>query len=344
MSATRPTLKAVAAEAGVSIATVSYALSGRPGSTKQVSEESRAAVLAAVEKLGYTPNRAAQAIRTGRTRTIQLSLNMLRDPWSLAVVDAVSRRAQPAGLSTVILPDADWHTALANHQADIAFIDTVDDTPEERAKVDDLLGRGRSLVILSDTMPADGFDVIATDPLPGCQLAMEHLLSLGRNIGCISNERYRSSSAPNRYTVYRDAMLGAGIDDHALRTAWFKNSTESALAAALELLSSANRPTAIYATTDFAGIAAIHAARILNLRVPEDVCITGAGNTPESTHLAPTLTTVGPDDIYDHIARTIVDRALNPTAPFTRTDYPWSLHVRESTSLSKLPEPEQASD
>lgn len=332
MQAKKPTLKSVAAEAGVSIATVSYVLSGRAGGVKGVSEASREAVLAAVDRLGYIPNRAAQAVRTGRTRTIQLSLNMLSDPWSLAVVDAVSREARRAGLGTVIVPGEDWYEALADRDDDAAFVDTVTAAEPDRAKLETLRQRGRQIIVLSNELGPDGYDVIRSDPLQGCRLAVDHLLSLGRDVACLAGARTRESSRGNRHSVYLAALRDAGIAPRAERTAWFENSTSSALTAALGLLSQPNRPSAIYATTDFAAIAAINAARALRLRVPEDVAVTGAGNTPDSVLMSPTLTTAGPDAFFQETARIVVSRAVNPDQDHEVHDFPWTLHIRESTT------------
>ena len=83
----RPTLRMVADLAGVSTATVSYVFSGRGGGGSGVAEHTAARVHAAARELNYRPNRAARTIRTGRSDTVQLSLHMLSDPWSLAVAD-----------------------------------------------------------------------------------------------------------------------------------------------------------------------------------------------------------------------------------------------------------------
>ena len=110
----RPTLRMVAELAGVSTATVSYVFSGRHGAASGagVAPETARRVREAAEQLNYRPNRSARAMRTGRTDTVQLSLHMLSDPWSLAVADAVNTLANRQGLTTLILADGDWHTAL----------------------------------------------------------------------------------------------------------------------------------------------------------------------------------------------------------------------------------------
>ena len=94
----RPTIRMVAELAGVSTATVSYVLSGRRGDGGPgVSDPTAEKVKAAAERLGYRPNQAARAIRTGRTNTVILSLTMLSDPWSLSVIESVQKAAGSAG-------------------------------------------------------------------------------------------------------------------------------------------------------------------------------------------------------------------------------------------------------
>jgi len=87
------TLKDVAREAGVSIAAVSYSLNG--GGT--IGEEVRARVREVAERIGYRPNRSAQAIRTGRTTTLGLIVPDLTNPYYPALAQAVERAARQAG-------------------------------------------------------------------------------------------------------------------------------------------------------------------------------------------------------------------------------------------------------
>ena len=102
----------------------------------------------------------------------------------------------------------------------------------------------------------------------------------------------------------------------------------------MQLLSKDDRPSAIYATTDFAAIAAINAAHMLGLRVPHDVAVIGVGNTPDAQLVAPTLTTVGPTDFYDRQARIIIDRALAADdSPGQLHEFAWSLFPGASTDL-----------
>ncbi len=331
----RPTVHEVAREAGVSTATVSNVLSGRPvnqNGRRRYSAETEARVRAAADRLHYYPNPAAKAVRTGRTGIVQLSLHMLSDPWALAVADSVNAAAKEHGFTTMILADGDWFAALERQPTDVAFIDAVSADPETEERLATLVARGHRLVVFSDKLDPKGFDVVSSAPIPGCYLAVEHLLREHSRVGCLTTRFARESSEPSRFTPYVELMAAAG---HEVREDWigeFTDSSESAYVAAAQLLSSPDRPTAIYATTDFAALAAINAAHRLGLRVPEDVAVIGVGNTRSGEHSDPTLSTVGPTDFFHRIAEIIVGKALEtePTEGILY-EFPWSLIVREST-------------
>lgn len=333
----RPTLRTVADAAGVSTATVSYVFSGRRAGGAGVAEDTARRVIEAADRLNYRPNSAARAIRTGRTGTVQLSLHMLSDPWSLAVADAVNVEANRHGLTTLILADGDWGAALERIECDVAYLDGANGTAESHQKLRALAARGQRLVVFSETLEPDGFDVIRSDAIPGCEMAMAHLLEQHTVIGCLAAAAAVENSArmTTRYTPYARALEEHGIPLDPGLTATYGESSASAFAAALDLLSRPQRPTAIYATTDFAAIAAINAAHRLGLRVPHDVAVIGVGNTPDARQIAPTLTTVGPTDFYRRQAEIIVQRALSEDAgPPRLHEFPWSLLPGESTDLS----------
>ena len=334
----RPTLRMVADLAGVSTATVSYVFSGRSGGAggAGVAEHTMRRVLEAADELNYRPNRAARAIRTGRTGTVQLSLHMLSDPWSLAVAQAVNDAANEQGLTTLILADGDWHTALDRIESDVAYLDGAVDTEEDRRKLHDLVERGQRLVVFSETLEAEGYDVIRSAALPGCYLAMDHLLEHHVEIGCLAAEGAVRGAATGvtRYTPYVERLAERGIPLDPAFTSTYVETQASAFEAAVELLSGERRPTAVYATTDFAAIAAINAAHMLGLRVPHDVAVIGVGNTPDAQVIAPTLTTVGPTGFYERQAEIIVARALDQDPePPRMHEFAWSLIPGGSTDL-----------
>lgn len=341
----RPTLRMVAELAGVSTATVSYVFSGRNGGDSGVAEPTAKRVLEAAEQLNYRPNRAARTIRTGRSDTVQLSLHMLSDPWSLAVAAAVNAEANRHGLTTLILADGDWYAALDRVESDVAYLDGAVDTDDGKRKLQALVERGQRLVVFSETLEPAGYDVIRSDAVPGCYLAMDHLLERHTAIGCLVADGAVRSPEHSRYTPYLERMRDHGLAVDPSHTASYAETQASAFTAAVALLSQENRPTAVYATTDFAAIAAINAAHMLGLRVPHDVAVVGVGNTPDAQAVAPTLTTVGPSDFYERQAEIIVARALDTEAPEPQLhEFPWSLFPGGSTDLDAPPRAPRATE
>lgn len=332
----RPTLKDVADFAGVSIATASYVFSGRGGGKSGVSVATEKRVWDAATTLKYRPNTNARATRKGRSDTVQLSLNVLDDPWALATAATVTKVAREHDLVTLILGDGDWHRALGRMECNVAYLDGVHRTAEEIDKVHDLVARGQRLVVFSETMDPDGFDVIRSEDYPGCLLAMEHLLEEHTRIGCLSTDAAvkNSSHHTTRYSAYLDQLRAHGIPLNPDYTVTYDGGTAGVLDAGLRLLSASPRPTAVFAVTDFAAVAVIQAAHTLGLRVPQDVAVIGAGNTPQSERSSPRVSTVGPTDFFARQAEIIVARAVEeiPATPQVH-EFAWSVHIRGSTRI-----------
>lgn len=331
----RPTLRMVAELAGVSTATVSYVFSGRSGGASGVAADTERRVLQAAEHLHYRPNSAARAIRTGKTGTIQLSLHMLSDPWSQAVAEAVNAASKEHDLTTLILGDGDWYTSLNRVESDVAYVGVgIDDIEESRRNLRELVARGQKLVVFSETLEPEGYDVIRSEGTLGCRRLLDHLMERHTEIGCLTAVHQLRTDIPTRYGVYVESMSAAGLDVDPEFTAVYEQTEAEAFAAAVELLSRDRRPTAVFATTDFAAIATIHAAHMLGLRVPHDVAVAGVGNTPDAKRVMPTLTTVGPTDLYERQAELIVERALErEPSPPRLLDFRWTLIPGESTDL-----------
>ena len=254
-------------------------------------------VHAAARELNYRPNRAARTIRTGRSDTVQLSLHMLSDPWSLAVAAAVNDEANRHGLTTLILADGDWYAALDRVESDVAYLDGAVDTDDGKRKLADARrARPAARRVLRDARARRlRRDPLRRDPrlLPrdGPPARAAH--------GDRMPRRPRARSGPtgrSRYTPYVERMRSQRTARRSRRTPRPSPRRRRARSPQRStLLSQPERPTAIYATTDFAAIAAINAAHMLGLRVPHDVAVIGVGNTPDARLVSPTLTTVGPN-------------------------------------------------
>lgn len=326
----RPTIKTVAAEAGVSTATVSYVLAGRTrGQGSGISNETSRRVHEAAIRLGYRANQAARAIRTGRSNLMMLSLTMLSDPWSLSVSRAVGAAVAPAGITPMILADTDWRLAIPRQSADVIFIDDAGRPGDAELLAE--LARTNTLVVFSETLEPDGYDVIRSLSGSSLDAAMDHLTSEHTRVACLTPAGSLRTPAPIRYQAYLDGLERAGQAFRPELVSTFDGDELNAYQAAVELLSSPEPPTAIYATSDFAAIAAIHAAQRLRLAVPDDVAVVGVGNTIQGEAMAPSLTSTGPVGFFSGLADFLVERAQDPDSPPRILEFPWQLLLRDST-------------
>jgi len=328
--ARRATIRTVAQAAGVSTATVSYVLSGRSGKAGSpgVSSQTELRVRQAALGLGYRPNQAARTIRTGKSNLMMLSLTMLSDPWSLSVSKAVGAAVADVGITPMILADTDWRTAIRRQGADVVFIDAADQEGDA-GLLAELAGSNR-LVVFSETLEPNGFDVVRSMAGTTMDQAMDHLTATHTKVAALASTSSLKNARAGRYGAYVRGLERAGLALQDKYVATFDGDELSAYQAAVQLLSQPDPPTAIFATSDFVGIAAIHAAQRLRLSVPEDVAVVGIGNTLQGEAMAPSLTSVGPAGFFDGLARFLVDRAKDHSAPAQVLEFPWQLFVRDS--------------
>ncbi|PZG13241.1 LacI family DNA-binding transcriptional regulator [Nonomuraea aridisoli] len=293
----RPTARQVAELANVSVATVSYVLSGRD---RPVAAETRKRVLDAARQLGYTPNQAARSLRKRRTQRIGLVLSTLGGvPTDQRLATDLHEMADARGYSVVTL--AVYNEARAKAAIDVlrggiadgALINVVGDHLAHDLLAG-LAATGLPMVVLSNDSGVEGCDVVRTPEVAASAEAVEHLLAGGRR---------RIAFMGHRHEVYRDRPTGrllgytTALERHGVAQRIVTAGADDRVTAyqtATDLLSSPERPEAIFAASDRAAISAIWAARDLGLSVPGDVAIVGVGNIDEGLITQPQLSTVGP--------------------------------------------------
>jgi len=280
----RPTLAAVAAEAGVSLATVSKVLNDR----SDVSARTRARVRDVLDEHGYEPT----AHRGARGRwLVSLVLPALDSPYALEVLRGVTGSA----LDVVVCSLADstattpWTAqVLAPGRAGtIAVVPEL--TPTERS----LLAGARTPCVVVDPTAADPqLPSVGATNRAGGFAATRHLLDLGhRRIGVIGGPRQVLCSR-ERVEGYVAALRGRGlaVDPTLVRSGDFHHA--GGLAATRALLALPQPPTAVFAGSDEQALGAVDAARQAGLRVPEDLSVVGFDDLPVARWASPALTTV----------------------------------------------------
>jgi LacI family transcriptional regulator, galactose operon repressor len=330
-AARKTTLTAIAAEAGVSLPTVSKVLNGRP----DVAPATRARVEELLNTHQYARGSGRRSRRSG---LIDLVFSGLDSPWAVEILRGVeqwgSLRETAVAVSLVRRGDArpaSWTTAATSHHTDGVILVTSRLTA---VQVDQLRGAGIPLVVVdpANAPPADIPSVGATNWAGGFA-ATEHLLSLGhRRIAAITGPvDFLCSLA--RVDGYRSALERAGVpfDPTMVRYGDFHH--EGGFACARELLAG-RPPTAIFAGSDQQAFGVYEAARQRGLRIPEDLSVVGFDDLPVARWASPPLTTVRQPlaEMGNAAAQMLGELIAGAPLRANRVELSTELIVRESTA------------
>ena len=278
------TVKDVAAAVGVSVATVSNVLNERPN----VGESTRRKVIAVARRLGYRPNRAAQAMRTGRTRAIGLVLPDLTNPFFPELAQAVENKARSLGLLVCLIDsqgsvhsESDGFSLLLQHAVDgIIWCPLGTRLPASLKKLS-------APIVLIDR-PRPGYAVVHSNYEMGGRLLAQYALRMGHTrVGLLSGPR-NLESAQQRREGFVKALPGD------IEIAWEVSVPFDGVltAEAIELLRHRRKATLVVAGNDLIAISAIRSLDEHGIVVPRDVSVTGFDNIRWTDVVTPRLTTI----------------------------------------------------
>ncbi|MFF0072516.1 LacI family DNA-binding transcriptional regulator [Streptomyces sp. NPDC005494] len=294
----------VARHAGVSGQTVSRVANGR----SNVGAATRERVLASMRELGYRPNSAARALRSGQFRSIGVIVFTLTSYGNLRTLEAVAAAATERRYTITLMPlerptHADVDVALdrLGEQAVDGVIVLIESHLIGAAEAQ--LRRGIPVVTV-DARVAGHSPVVDTDQVAGARLATEHLLGLGHEtVWHVAGPR-DSDSAGLRLRGWRETLRAHGRPvPPPLHGDWYSDSGY----AAGRRLAAEPGVTAVFAANDQMALGVLRALTEARLRIPEDVSVAGFDDMPEAGNFIPPLTTVHQD--FAAIGRTAV-RAL----------------------------------
>ncbi|SDT34535.1 LacI family DNA-binding transcriptional regulator [Microlunatus soli] len=340
-----PSIKDVAARAGVSWRTVSNVIHGH----RYLRPETKAKVEQAIAELGYRPRAAARQLRGGRSHLLTLAVPYIAHPYFSRLAHAVVEAAGSDGYDVLIdetLGRPDRERRVAGGYASI-LTDGIIFSPLTLSAAE--LGKLRDktpLVLLGEHTTEAGLDHVVVDNAASAREATAHLIDSGRRrigfLGYLFDGTLGTGDL--RFAGYRQALKDAGIRfsaswvvgpaaDAPPATAEGDYSREEGFARAESLLDRIDDFDAIVCANDLLAIGLMHAFRLNGVRVPADIAVIGWDDVPEGSFTQPTLSTVSPD--LDAVAsaavrillRRIEDPATAPTGQVT----PHRLVIREST-------------
>ena len=336
-AAVGPTIRDVAARAGVSVATVSRVFNGKG----PMRSETMQRVRAAAEEMKYVPHAGARSLSTRSTHTIGVLLPDLHGEFFSEVIRGIDVTARQRGFHVLVSgshSDVDEMSEMLralNGRVDGLIVMSPD---LELGSISNALPVSVPVVVLNSA--ASDRASIRIDNYAGARAMTRHLLELGhRRIAFITGPQ-RNADAAERRRGYRDAM------DHAKATALEVSGdfTEDAGYAAGESIAKMSpRPTAIFAANDAMAIGALRAMREARVRVPQEIVLAGFDDIPIARYLTPPLTTVRVE--IAELGRRAVDQLISSlqkdAGGSARHDVvPATLVVREScgTALARRPD------
>ena len=325
----RPTIRDVAREAGVSIATVSRALNDKD----DVSVRTRERVQAAARALGYAVDPAARALGAQRTGLVAVVVGDNAGPRDLSVIffgkvlAAISRRLSRDGYEPLLLQEHDD----VGHRFDAAIVIGLDDD-------DPLIGE-----LARRRVPLVGIDVrcavpraayVGSDHAGGIRLAVAHLHALGhRRVAHISGAPNITAGAA-RVEAFRSETerLGLRLPDDYVRAGDFSSS--SGYRETCALLALPEPPTAIVAASDLMALAALQAIWESGRRPGRDIGVVGFDDLEAAALAHPPLTTIRQDrqELGTLAAAAAIDLVDRPEEPPREAVVPVELVVRASSA------------
>lgn len=335
MAAKRVTLADVAAEANVSMSSVSNVIRNQP----HVRDSVRQRVNDAIQKLAYRPLAIGRNLKSGSTGQVLLAIPNFAQPYFAELArDAVAAAAERG--MTLVVQQTDNDLERERAVADSWNLGTADGLVFSPSTISDedieVRRRGMPVVLLGEHSRLTTVDRVRIASVDVARLAVEHLI--GR--GCRQIVMLGHKDTGDSYVVSeREEGCRVALEAHGLEPPmsagevadWTRRDGERAMD---EVLEQGLRFDWVFAMNDLLALGALRSLRRHGRRVPTDVAVVGIDDIEESSYSEPTLTTVAIDRdamvryAFDLLARRIED----PDLPCTVLDAPYRLVERDSSA------------
>ncbi|MDY7028777.1 MAG: LacI family DNA-binding transcriptional regulator [Spirochaetota bacterium] len=303
------TVKDIANLTGVSTATVSRVLNGKPG----VKPETRQRIVDLIKEVDYMPDFAARSMKTGKTFTIGMVVADITNPFYSEAAKTIEFQARKHNYTLILgntgnstEEEQTIITAFQERHVD-GFIIASSEMRDK--KVQNVIRAGYPTILLHRKLEQDNVNYICCNEKAGVQLAMTHLHELGhRRISFISGPRQFSTGA-ERLKAFLKMSDTLGIEKGAFLIKEGGYNEQKTIQAVHELLALPEPPTAIFAANDFMAMQVLDIVLERGMRVPEDISVMGFDDIPLASHNSIRLTTI---DVKIHSgAITAIEKLIN---------------------------------
>ena len=329
----RPSMSDVAQLAGVSTQTVSRVINREP----YVKDDKRESVLEAMHRLGYVPNSAARAMKTGSFKNIGVVYHTLHPVGNRLALEGIVEAASAHEYRTSLIHwsslalrdnDADQQIMRLGEMSIDAAIVIVSSSTETGSATRRLGPLPVPTVVLGTTLAGDMASV-GIDQTTGTQEAVQHLLDLGhKTVHHITGPHMSIHSQSREHAWQLTLEMNGRTVPEPVHGDW---SPTSGYLAALKLLQG-EAPTAIFAANDQMALGAYRAILAAGLRIPEDISVIGCDDIDEACQFPTPLTTITQHwDRAGHETLRVALDMLETGTPSSVT-IPTDLIIRESTA------------
>ena len=341
------TMKEIAQELGVSVATVSRALQNN----SRISQEQRERIQRYASEHNFYPNALAGALRHMKqepVRIIGVIIPQITHYYFSTILSGIEEEASLRGYRIMVAQSDERYerevricqSFLENHVCGVIVSQAKDTTQYDHFQ--QLMDMKVPLVFYDRICTGLNTNRVVVDDYQGAFTAVSYLIETGCQRIAFYGSSMRMEISKNRYNGYRDALLKAGMrPDESL---YFECDThEKAEEITPTLLSRADRPDAVFAVNDDTAIGILYTAKRMGLHVPEDLSICGFTNGERAIACDPKLTTVeqrghrvgeeAVDILVDHVEGTIPMAKMEKRVVRTR------LIIRGTTRNKQISEP-----
>ena len=331
----RTSLKDLAQELGVSIATVSRALRSSP----EIGQDMQAKVKELAKRRNYRPNPFAQSLRKEAPRVIGVVVPNLVTHYYAAVLDGIEDEARKEGYSVI---SANTHEDTS---AEIRAIDNfinlhvegiiacLSQNTTDYSHFEEIANMGIPLVFFGRTCLSDRFSSVMANGDEAAFQATQHLIDTGsRRIAFIGGPNhldmmrrrkhgYLEALRENRIAIDRDLVACEKIDYQ-----WAMDTTT-------RLLQQENRPDAILAFNDIITFAAFTAIKQQGLRIPEDVALIGFTDDVHAQYVTPRMSAIEDQSrLMGQTACQLLLKNIGGDTKIYREIVPQKLVIRETSA------------
>lgn len=289
------TIRDVARQAGVSVATASRALNAKT----VVNPQTRERILGVMEELGFSPSPAARRLSLGRTLTVGVVVSFLTRPQAaerLRGVDAVLSDSEfdlvIYNVESVQKRDHYLRTIVQSHRVDGLLVMSLPPPADVAAALE--LGPAPVVFIDVHVPAVSSMPRVVGDDVTGGALAARHLLELGHHdiafVGDAAESPFGFTSSQDREAGMLRELAAAGIHVPAGWIGHGAHGRYEARALARRMLRSRERPSAIFAASDTQALGVLAAAHEAGLNVPDDLSVVGYDDVEAADYVG--LTTV----------------------------------------------------